>query len=263
MRLCDSCYTVRSIVSRDGKTVPVIVFLDETGNLNLDLRDEDFPVFAVALLVFDLDEYCHSAVPEFLQFKIKHFGHEAVVLHSRDIRKAQKDFGFLTNPSRRESFMQDLAVLMRKLKYRWITTVIRKQRHRETYGVAAQNPYDLALTFCLERLLPLLEAENQVEVCIMAEARGKREDKELELTFLRTVTNGTFYISADRFRNVKFTLKFADKRQNVTGNQMADLIAYPVARHVLDPKKPNLPYDVLVEKEYKGPGLVRGLKVFP
>lgn len=243
--------------------MPVVVFLDEAGNLNLDLRDEDFPVFAVTLLVCDRDEYCHSIVPEFLQFKIKHFGHEAIVLHSRDIRKAQKDFGFLTDRFRRDSFMHDISTLMGKLNYQWITTVIRKQRHRELYGIAAQNPYDLALTFCLERLLPLLEAKNQTEVCVMAEARGKREDKELELTFLRTVTNGTFYVSADRFRNVKFALKFAEKRQNVTGNQMADLIAYPVARHVLDPAKPNLPYDVLFEKEYKGPGKVRGLKVFP
>jgi len=41
------------------------------------------------------------------------------------------------------------------------------------------------------------------------------------------------------------------------------LIVYPVARHVLDPAKPNLPYEVLVAKEYRGPGRVRGLKVFP
>lgn len=202
--------------------MPVIVFLDEAGNLNLDLRDEDFPVFAVTMLVCEQDEYCHSIVPTFLEFKIRHFGHEAVILHSRDIRKAQKDFGFLTNRERREAFLQELTALMRDLNYRWITTVIRKQRHREMYGVSAQNPYDLALTFCLERLLPLLEETNQREVCVMAEGRGKLEDKEL-----------------------------------------ADLIVYPVARHVLDPAKSNLPYEVLVGKEYRGPGRIRGLKVFP
>ena len=241
----------------------VIVFLDEAGNLNLDLQDEDFPIFAVTLLVCNTADYTRSIVPAFLEFKIKHFGHEAVILHSRDIRKAQKEFGFLTNRERREAFLQELTALMRDLNYRWITTVIRKQRHREMYGVAARNPYDLALTFCLERLLPLLEEEKQSEVCVVAEARGKLEDKELELSFLRTVSNGTYYIPADRFRAVKFTLSFAEKRKNVTGNQMADLIVYPVARHVLDPAKPNLPYEVLVAKEYRGPGRVRGLKVFP
>ncbi|MCJ7502969.1 MAG: DUF3800 domain-containing protein [Acidobacteriia bacterium] len=241
----------------------VIVFLDEAGNLNLDLQDEDFPLFAVTLLICNLTDYTRSIVPAFLEFKIKHFGHEAVILHSRDIRKAQKEFGFLTNRERREAFLQELTALMRDLNYRWITTVIRKQRHREIYGAAARNPYDLALTFCLERLLPLLEEEKQAEVCLLAEARGKTEDKELELSFLRTVSNGTYYIPADRFRAVKFTLSFAEKRKNVTGNQMADLIVYPIARHVLDPAKPNLPYEVLGPKEYKGPGWVRGLKVFP
>jgi hypothetical protein len=241
----------------------VIVFLDEAGDLNLDLHDENFPLFAVTLFVCDTTDYTRSIVPAVLEFKIKHFGHEAVILHSRDIRKAQKEFGFLTDRERREAFLQELTALMRDLNYRWITTVIRKQRHRELYGVAAQNPYDLALTFCLERLLPLLEEEKQSDVCVVAEARGKREDKELELCFLRTLSNGTYYISADRFRAVKFTLKFAEKTKNVIGNQMADLIVYPIARHVLDPTKPNPPYDVLAPKVYRGPGHVWGLKVFP
>lgn len=97
----------------------------------------------------------------------------------------------------------------------------------------------------------------------MAEARGKREDKDLELCFLRAVSNGTYYVSADRFRKIKFTLKFAEKAMNVIGNQMADLIVYPIARHVLDPTKPNLPYEAIAAKKYQGPGGVWGLKVFP
>jgi hypothetical protein len=241
----------------------VIVFLDEAGNLNLDIHDEDFPLFAVSMFVCNTTDYTRSIVPAVLEFKIKYFGHEAVILHSRDIRKAQKDFGFLTDRERRNAFLHELSALMRDLNYRWITTVIRKQRHRELYGVAAQNPYDLALTFCLERLLPLLEEEKQSEVCLVAEARGKREDKDLELCFLRTVSNGTYYVSADRFRAIKFTLKFAEKAMNVIGNQMADLIVYPIARHVLDPTKPNQPYEVLAPKAYRGSGAVRGLKVFP
>jgi hypothetical protein len=239
----------------------VIVFLDEAGNLNLDIHDENFPLFAVSMFVCKTTDYTRSIVPAVLEFKIRHFGHEAVILHSRDIRKAQKDFGFLTDRERRNAFLQELTTLMRDLNYRWITTVIRKQRHRELYGVAAQNPYDLALTLCLERLLPLLEEEEQSEVCVVAEARGKREDKELELCFLRTVSNGTYYVSADRFRAVKFTLKFAEKAMNVIGTQMDDLIVYPIARNVLDPNKPNLPYEAVAPKMYRG--RVWGLKVFP
>jgi hypothetical protein len=198
-----------------------------------------------------------------MDLKFKYFGHEAVIIHSRDIRKAQKEFGILTNPEIRNHFLSDLTALMRDLDYRWITTVIRKQRHRDKYGKAAKNPYDLALTFNLERLLPLLEEEGETKVHIIAEARGKKEDKELELIFLRIVNQGTYYIPAARFKAIQFSLTFVEKARNVIGNQMADLICYPIARYVLDPLKGNLPFDVLHPKMYQGPGVIRGLKVFP
>ena len=127
----------------------------------------------------------------------------------------------------------------------------------------AENPYDLALTFVLERLLPFLEEASQTDVCIVAEARGKREDDELQLTFLRTISNGTSYVSADRFRRIRFRLVFKAKSMNVVGTQMADLAAYPIARHVLNPSARNPAWDCIQGKFYRGYGNVRGLKVFP
>ena len=240
-----------------------IVFLDEAGNLNPALRDEGFPLFALKMLVVDQQYYARTITPAFAELKLKYFGHDAVILHSRDIRKAQGTFGILTDATLRQSFMADLTALMRDLDYRWITTVVRKQDHRERYGANARNPYDLALTFCLERLLPLLEGDGQTEVTLVAQARGRREDQELELVFLRTVNDGTEYVLRERFRAVRFRLVFVEKCRNVIGNQMADLICCPVARHALDPRRPNLPYDVLEPKMYRGSGLVKGLKVFP
>lgn len=243
--------------------MPLVVFMDETGNMNLDLADESFPIFALTLLVVAKKDYVSRIVPSFVELKFQYFGHEAIIIHSRDIRKAQKEFGILTNPEIRNRFLSDLTTLMRDLNYRWISTVIRKQRHRDKYGTAAQNPYELALTFCLERLLPLLEKEGETEVRIIAEARGKKEDKELELIFLRIVNQGTYYIPGGRFKAIQFSLTFVEKTRNVIGNQMADLICYPIARYVLDPQKRNLPFEVLQPKMYQGPGVIKGLKIFP
>ena len=149
-------------------------------------------------------------------------------------------------------------------EYALIASVIRKQSHKDRYGLWAENPYDLALKFALERLLPLLEDAGQNEVQIVAEARGRREDNELRLTFLRTINEGTEYISAERFRKIKFRpLQFKPKTMNIIGTQMADLAAYPIARHVLDPQKPNPAYEIIKSKFYAGRGWVRGLKVFP
>jgi hypothetical protein len=50
---------------------------------------------------------------------------------------------------------------------------------------------------------------------------------------------------------------------DVNGLQLSDLIAYPVARHVLDPIRANPAFDVLVGKFYSKGGKRYGLKVFP
>lgn len=243
--------------------MPLIVYLDETGDHSLELLDKDFPIFALVMLACDTEVYSQQIVPAFCRLKFRHFGHEAAIIHSRDIRKAQGDFGFLTNPDIRAQFYEQLNEIMRACDYRLIACVIRKQAHKDRYGAGAENPYDLALRFALERLLPLLEVAGQREVILVAEARGKREDNELRLSFLRTVNDGTEYVSAERFRRIQFRLDFKPKAMNIIGTQMADLAAYPIARHVLDPTKPNPAYDVISGKFYVGPGLVRGLKVFP
>jgi hypothetical protein len=243
--------------------VPVIVYLDETGDHSLEAVDHDFPIFVLVMLICDIDKYNQQIVPAFYQLKMDFFGHEGVIFHSRDIRKAQGDFGFLTNAAQRQAFYDRVNALMAGCDYTLIAAAIRKQRHKDLYGEKAHNPYDLALKFALERLLPLLEGVGQTEVRLIAEARGKREDDELRLAFLQVANYGTEYIASDRFRRVKFNLQFVPKARNIIGTQMADLAGYPIARHVLNPGKPNPAYELIEGKFYRGPGRVHGLKVFP
>jgi hypothetical protein len=244
--------------------MPLIVYLDETGDHSLELVDPGFPVFVLTLLVCDTDAYANQIVPAFYRFKFQHFGHEAVILHSRDIRKAQGDFGFLTDPARRPPFLQGITKIMQETDYRLIATVIRKQRHLQRYGPRAESPYSLSLKLAMERLLPMLEKAGQKELVVVAEARGKREDDALRLTFLLIATGGTEYLPADRFRNIKFRIEFKPKAMNVIGTQMADLAGYPIARHEIDPKKPNPAFDAIRPK-FSGAawGGVWGLKKFP
>jgi hypothetical protein len=44
---------------------------------------------------------------------------------------------------------------------------------------------------------------------------------------------------------------------------MADLLAYPIARYVMEPKRANPAFDVLESKIYKKNGKRYGLKNFP
>jgi len=215
------------------------------------------------MLICDAETYVQGILPDFCRLKCDYFGHEGVVLRSRDIRRAQGDFGFLTDPEKRQPFYERINQIMLSYDYKLIAAFIRKQRHKGRYGENAAHPYDLAITFALERLLPLLEDAGQSEVTVVAESRGKREDDELRLSFLQVINNGTYYVSFSRFRQISFRLEFRKKSSNLIGTQMADLAAYPIARHLIDRDKDNPAYDIVKEKFYKGPGLVKGLKVFP
>ena len=240
----------------------LVVYLDEAGDHSLQLLDRDFPIFTLVMLICEQSTYLEKIIPMVCKLKMDYFGHEAVILHSRDIRKAQGDFGFLTDPFKRPPFYERINQIM-SMDFMLIASVIRKQAHKDRYGMWAENPYDLAFKFALERLLPLLEKMGQNEVDLVAEARGMREDNELRLSFLRVVNYGTEYNSAERFKKIQFNLHFKSKALNIIGTQMADLAAYPIARHVLDSRKPNPAYDVIKNRFYNGPGWVYGLKIFP
>lgn len=241
-----------------------IIYMDESGDHTLTLVDKDFPLFTLALFICDADIYTTSIVPAVYNLKMRFFGHECVILHSRDIRKAQGSFGFLTDQAKKADFYDAINGIMQDQDYTLIASVIRKLKHIERYGTAADNPYELAMTFALERLLPLLEDAHQQEVQLVAEARGKREDDSLQLAFLNIVNDGTSFIPANRFRQIQFNkIIFKPKEANVVGTQMADLAAYPIARYALDPTKPNPAYDIIKKKFYRGRGRIQGLKIFP
>lgn len=242
--------------------MPVIVYIDETGDHSLGKIDPSFPTFCLTLLVCEISDYIGSIVPRANTLKFQHWGHENVILHSRDIRKAQGPFAIMRNPATQTAVMADLDDLMRNQPYQLIAVVIDKAKHAKRYATP-NNPYELSMLFALERLVPLLENLGQTDVTLIAESRGAKEDADLRNSFLSTVYNGTGYVSAIRFRRISFTLEFCSKKANCIGTQMADLAGYPISRRIITPKGANAPFAILRQKFYRGPGLIRGLKVFP
>lgn len=238
-------------------------FIDETGDHSLEIIDKDFPIFVLVVVVVPFEDYLNKIILPINELKLKYFKHEGVILHSRDIRKAQGDFGFLTDQEKKTKFIGDLNVLMTNLEYTVFSTVIKKENLKEKYGAYAQNPYDLSLKFCLERMSDFYDKHNIGEITFIAESRGKNEDNELKDTFYKICVLGTEFIPADLFHGTENRLIFVDKKRNVCGIQLSDLIGYPIGRKILNPEKQNIPFDIVSEKFYKGPGMIHGLKVFP
>lgn len=238
-----------------------IVYVDESGDHSLDSIDREYPVFVLAFCIFQKEAYRLQASPALQGLKFRHFGHDMVVLHEREIRKASGPFSFLVDAERRASFMQDLNSLIDDTPFTLVATVILKEKLREQYA-EPRNPYHTALGYSLERVHSFLKAQGQQDrtTHIIFESRGRREDEELGAEF-RRVCDGANY----RGERLNLEMTIADKKTNSCGLQLADLVARPIGRKLLNEGQPNRAFDLLRKKFYCAGDRIQGLglKVFP
>ena len=241
------------------------LFIDESGDPSLKSINHDFPIFALLGILISNKEY-EKLNAEFDRIKIKYFGSANVILHSRDIRKCDGVFAKLFDLKTKESFYRALDEAMEKTDYKIISSVIKKQDHINRYGKLADDPYDIGLTFVLERTLFELD-ELDGFARVMIESRGKNEDSNLAAKYNELMTRGSHQVTPSRFMS-RFSSKadFRRKSDNDNGLQMADLCAYPTARHVLHPDQPYPAYDKISGKfRISNRNRVEGygIKVFP
>lgn len=239
-----------------------VIYVDESGDHTLTAIDRDYPVFVLDFCIFRKDSYVSIVAPQVQAFKFAHFGHDIVVLHEHEIRKQKPPFVFLKSRDKRDAFMDGLNRLIEQADFTIVAAAIHKERLTQRYA-APGNPYEMALTFCMERAHAFLRDRGQhmLTTHIVVERRGKREDDELELAF-RRIRDGANYVG----EMPGFEIIFADKKTNSAGLQLADLTARPIGRHVLDPAQPNRAWEIVQPKLRRSPaGVVRGwgLKVFP
>lgn len=240
-----------------------LVYVDESGDHNLTSINPKNPVFVLAFCIFAKEDYRLHIVPEVQRLKFDFWGHDGVVLHNHEIRKAHGDFNILLNAAVRADFMRRVNDLMAAMPMTIIAAVIDKPRHVRKY-FDPSNPYEIALEFCMERLDRWLADHGQhgVSTHVVVERRGKPEDDALELQF-RRIADGANYAGT---KMPDLDIRFMDKKNNSTGLQVADLVAYPIGRHCVDPKQPNRAYDLIEPRIRRSPsGQTRGygLKVFP
>lgn len=239
-----------------------IVYVDEAGDHSLATIDSSFPVFVLAFCIFDKRQYINETTPAVQQFKFNYFGHDMTILHEREIRKSIEPFNILQNRNIRQSFMNDLSQLMNDAPFTLVASCIDKQHFVNRRG-NNENPYHVAMQFGLERVFYFLQQHQQVhkKTHIVFERRGKKEDNELELEFRRLLDQ-----SQVNGMSASLDIIFADKKVNSSGLQLADMVARPVGRHIMDPQQPNRAYDIIETKFRRSPqGNIKGwgLKCYP
>jgi len=164
----------------------------------------------------------------------------------------------------KREFYEELNQIVSMPVYSIIASAIKQAEYIDKFGWLHENVYEVALSFVIEQAVMVLdEIEENAELVIIIERRGIKEDKQLLKHFNQLCTTGMGKLSAEGLCKVSPSVIFHNKKENINGLQLADLIAYPIARHVLEPAKSNQAFKVLEPRIYRRNSRLEGLKIYP
>ncbi|MEQ8406590.1 MAG: DUF3800 domain-containing protein [Oceanicaulis sp.] len=239
-----------------------IVYVDETGDHGMEKINPTAPVFALCAVLYKTSEYLEGDLPSLTRLKFDLWGHDAVVLHNRSIRRKVKPFQACKDPQKRDLLYSRIAQFFGDSKCAIVCAAVYRPRHRAAYA-EPENPYALTVRFVLERVFGAVQGHggaNRITDFIF-ESRGDEEDKQVRSWFARACEGHNKW-----GRKLPFRLHFAPKFTNMVGLQVADLAAYPIAKHVEAPDVQRPDWDAVeprIRRSATGEILGWGLKIFP
>lgn len=222
-----------------------IVYVDESGDHNLQSIDDLYPVFVLAFCVFHKRHYSEAIVPALEKFKFNYFGHDQIVLHENEIRRRKGVFNIFRSGDHQKAFMNELTEIIEFSNFILISATIDKRDLKKQS--VEDNAYHIALGLCIDALYEFFteKGEQNKKTHIVVECRGNKEDRELELEF-RRICDGNNRMGI----SLPFDILFADKKVMSSGLQLADLVARPIGIKTLRPEQPNRAFEILREKFY-------------
>ena len=241
--------------------------MDESGNHDLTHFNPSFPVFTLCGVIMS-EESSAVLFSKINALKTELWGDKKINFHSRDIRKCQNGFEVLFDLDKKKFFYDSINHIVKNLDYCIISATIDKERYKNKY-INVINVYNIALEFIIERTFYFLNAEKRlkktetIDLNVIVEKRGKVEDTMLLKHYNQLRDKGTDYIKSAEVKSYFKSFTFECKDDNNCGLEFADLIAYPIARYVINPQKANPAFDTLRHKIYTYKGEMTGLKVFP
>ena len=218
------------------------LFIDEVGNDHVGSAEHPNERYLCLLgAIFDL-EYADGQFTDTLNaLKLEVFGSHDVVLHRRELmKKAPAPYDLLINPERQQRFDEGILQILGDANYVAIAVMIDKKKLAEKY-IRHFNPYHYCLTAMIERYVNWLnDIDGRGDV--LAEARDKKPNKRLKEANKYLYKHGTAastsapkVLSAAEIqrRLTSGEIKLKDKKANIAGLQLADLIANPARRHLI------------------------------
>ena len=148
----------------------------------------------------------------------------------------------------------------------WISAWIKKIDYIKKYWKLADNPYQVSLSFILERMIFFLDAKwIDTNVEIIVEKRWRNEDKDLLEYYNKIKDWGTWYVKNERFKQKIEKFDFRNKNENDIWVQLSDLCAYPLVSFIRDCNSLNPAFQILENKIYKNWDWTKKywLKIYP
>lgn len=175
----------------------------------------------------------HETLEGFKNRHLPHHPDEPVILHREEIVNRRGAFWRLRDDTARDAFDRDLLDLIRNTLFQIVGVVIDKKQLQETYTTPA-HPYHLAMGFLLQRYCGYLNHVNR-RGDVMAESRGGHEDRLLKGSYEWVYKRGAWQMKADVFQRALTSsqMKAKPKSANISGLQLADLLAHPIRQSIL------------------------------
>ncbi|WP_113907732.1 TonB-dependent receptor domain-containing protein [Aliidiomarina celeris] len=170
------------INGKDDQFSRYIVYVDESGNHNLQSIDPQYPIFVLAFCVFHKRHYSEVIVPTLEKFKFNHFGHDQIVLHENEIRRRTGQFNIFRSRQHQLAFMSELTEIIEFSNFVLISATIDK-RHLAKAN-PEDNAYHIAYTLTPDMMLRAAWTNTIARPSfsdISPRASVDREDLEVEL----------------------------------------------------------------------------------
>lgn len=214
------------------------LYVDESGDAGTSKKSlRQDPYLTLVGVALETQYYRAEFQPQLEDFKKRHLPYDPddpPILHKNDIIHKRGIFKVLRDPAKAERFDKGLLSLIRRAEFCLFCVVVDKQANLDRYGAHSPEQYAYALASLVVRYTGWLHYIVGGVGDVMVEARYRKADRDLAQAYRDIWQNGTTNYPGPRplrgetLRPYLTTreLKLKEKRFNIAGLQLADLLTY-------------------------------------
>lgn len=215
------------------------LYIDEVGDTGLKrVNDPNHQFLSLTGVIAESDYVRRRIHPELEDIKSRYFDShpdEPLVLHRKELVNGRRPFQALADADTRAAFDDELLGLIGGWDYRVITVCLDKRAFAAGGYAVGNDPYHYCLGAVVETFGDWL-LRRGARGDVMVEARRGKEDARLKEYYRTLWGRGAGVVAAAQLQSALTSreIKVKPKEANVSGLQLADLIAHPSRNEILN-----------------------------